>query len=284
MEYIKIKKVITQLTKEEEQKELKRIKNAVKTNFSCWGDYTEITDKNGEEYRISKKLTPLQQQKTLKEQKEILTKNTQKKYNKILTRYLNKICGAITINSEKPDLYNGYSVAVLDSDEINAMATPGGHILITRGLLKCTSNEEELASVIAHEIAHIQKQHSISAIKTSRFKDLSLNVASLAINESDNDEAKQIMSVFGDSVDDVVSSLVLNGFSQEQEFEADAYALELLNNAGYNPHSIVNMLKTLEQNQANHKRGFVKTHPEPKKRINWYYLLLSLYIRDELHD
>lgn len=201
-----------------------------------------------------------------------------------LTKYLNKICGAITINSEKPDLYNGYYVAVLDSDEINAMATPGGHILITRGLLKCTSNEEELASVIAHEIAHIQKQHSISAIKTSRFKDLSLNVASLAINESDNDEAKQMMSVFGDSVDDVVSSLVLNGFSQEQEFEADAYALELLNNASYNPHSIVNMLKTLEQNQANHKRGFVKTHPEPKKRIKKIEKELNSYSKSKTQE
>lgn len=201
-----------------------------------------------------------------------------------LTKYLNKICGAITINSEKPDLYNGYYVAVLDSDEINAMATPGGHILITRGLLKCTSNEEELASVIAHEIAHIQKQHSISAIKTSRFKDLSLNVASLAINESDNDEVKQMMSVFGDSVDDVVSSLVLNGFSQEQEFEADAYALELLNNAGYNPHSIVNMLKTLEQNQANHKRGFVKTHPEPKKRIKKIEKELNSYSKSKTQE
>ena len=201
-----------------------------------------------------------------------------------LTKYLNKICGAITINSEKPDLYNGYYVAVLDSDEINAMATPGGHILITRGLLKCTSNEEELASVIAHEIAHIQKQHSISAIKTSRFKDLSLNVASLAINESDNDEVKQMMSVFGDSVDDVVSSLVLNGFSQEQEFEADSYALELLNNAGYNPHSIVNMLKTLEQNQANHKRGFVKTHPEPKKRIKKIQNELKKYSKSKTQE
>lgn len=201
-----------------------------------------------------------------------------------LTKYLNKVCGAITINSEKPDLYNGYYVAVLDSDEINAMATPGGHILITRGLLKCTSNEEELASVIAHEIAHIQKQHSISAIKTSRFKDLSLNVASLAINESDNDEAKQMMSVFGDSVDDVVSSLVLNGFSQEQEFEADSYALELLNNAGYNPHSIVNMLKTLEQNQANHKRGFVKTHPEPKKRIRKIQNELKKYSKSKTQE
>lgn len=201
-----------------------------------------------------------------------------------LTKYLNKICGAITINSEKPDLYNGYYVAVLDSDEINAMATPGGHILITRGLLKCTSNEEELASVIAHEIAHIQKQHSISAIKTSRFKDLSLNVTSLAINESDNDEVKQMMSVFGDSVDDVVSSLVLNGFSQEQEFEADSYALELLNNAGYNPHSIVNMLKTLEQNQANHKRGFVKTHPEPKKRIKKIEKELKKYSKSKTQE
>lgn len=197
-----------------------------------------------------------------------------------LTKYLNKICGAITINSEKPDYY----VAVLDSDEINAMATPGGHILITRGLLKCTSNEEELASVIAHEIAHIQKQHSISSIKTSRFKDLSLNVASLAINESDNDEVKQMMSVFGDSVDDVVSSLVLNGFSQEQEFEADSYALELLNNAGYNPHSIVNMLKTLEQNQANHKRGFVKTHPEPKKRIKKIEKELKKYSKSKTQE
>lgn len=91
MEYIKIKKIITQLTKEEEQKELKMIKNAIKTAFDCWGDYTELTTKNGEQYRINKKLTLLQQQKPINEQKEILTKNTQKRYSKILTNYLNKL-------------------------------------------------------------------------------------------------------------------------------------------------------------------------------------------------
>lgn len=91
MEYIKIKKVIEQITREEEQTELKRIKNAVKTGFDCWGDYTEVTDKNGEQYRINKKLTYLQQQKPLKDQKEILIKNTQKRYNKILNNYLNKL-------------------------------------------------------------------------------------------------------------------------------------------------------------------------------------------------
>ena len=85
-----------------------------------------------------------------------------------LTAYLNKICMALVIHSERPELYNGYHVSILDSDQINAFATSGGHILITRGLLSCAENEDALASVIAHEIGHIQLQHSLKAIKTSR--------------------------------------------------------------------------------------------------------------------
>ncbi|HBG36499.1 MAG TPA: peptidase M48, partial [Treponema sp.] len=69
-----------------------------------------------------------------------------------LTAYLNKICMALVIHSERPELYNGYHVSILDSDQINAFATSGGHILITRGLLSCAENEDALASVIAHEI------------------------------------------------------------------------------------------------------------------------------------
>lgn len=91
MEYLKIKKVIEQITKEEEQKELKQVKNAVKTNFKCWGDYTELIDKNGEQYRIHKKLTALQQQKPLKEQKQIIIKNINKEYNKKLLKLLTKL-------------------------------------------------------------------------------------------------------------------------------------------------------------------------------------------------
>src|SRR5215471_21733386 len=55
--------------------------------------------------------------------------------NGALTSYLNLICAAITINSPRPDVYNGYHLAILDSDEINAFATSGGHILVTRGLI-----------------------------------------------------------------------------------------------------------------------------------------------------
>lgn len=91
MEYKKIKKIIEQITKEEERKEVEKVKKAVKTNFTCWGDYTEVIDKNGEQYKINKKLTALQQQKTLKEQKQIIIKNINKKYNKKLLNLLNKL-------------------------------------------------------------------------------------------------------------------------------------------------------------------------------------------------
>ena len=83
-----------------------------------------------------------------------------------LTAYINTICNTLVINSSRPDIFNGYYAAILDSDEINAFATPGGHIYITRGLINCTTSEDTLASVIAHEVAHIQLQHGLNAIKS----------------------------------------------------------------------------------------------------------------------
>src|SRR5574344_2492121 len=85
-----------------------------------------------------------------------------------MQKYLNEICSAIVINSDKPVLYKGYYVAILDTDEVNAFATSGGHILVSRGLLSCAESEDARAAGIAHEVSHIQLQHSIKAIKSSR--------------------------------------------------------------------------------------------------------------------
>ena len=86
-------------------------------------------------------------------------------YNEELYSYLNLVCNSIIINSDGINPYKGYSVGVLDSKQINAFATPGGHILITRGMLKSVNSEDELAAVISHELSHIQLEHSIKAIK-----------------------------------------------------------------------------------------------------------------------
>jgi len=184
-----------------------------------------------------------------------------------LTVYLNRICGAIVINSPRPEIYNGYHVAILDSNEINAFATSGGHILITRGLIGSAKSEDALAGVIAHEIAHIQLQHSIKAIKTSRVTQALMVTGASAAGAVSGYDVNEMTSIFNETVGDIVNTLVNNGYSQAQEFEADARALSLLAGAGYNPNGLIDMLRELEKIQKGSSGGFNKTHPSPAKRI-----------------
>jgi predicted Zn-dependent protease len=189
--------------------------------------------------------------------------------NPALTAYLNRICGAITVNSPRPDIYNGYHVMILDSTEINAFATSGGHIFLTRGLIDCTNSEDTLASVIAHEVAHIQLQHSVKAIKNSRITQALLVTGSSAVDVAARGTTiGELTDIFGESVGEIVSTLVNNGYSQSQEFDADNLALELLASAGYDPSSLVTMLRALEKNQPGRPGGFNKTHPTPARRIS----------------
>jgi predicted Zn-dependent protease len=182
--------------------------------------------------------------------------------NPDLTLYLNQITSALVINSPQPDIYNGYHTAILDSPEINAFASSGGHIFISRGLLECATSEDTLAAVIAHEIAHIQLQHSIKAIKSSRVRNAiaktSSSVAGIALSE--------LTDILNEAAEEIVTTLN-NGYSQNQEFDADNMALYLLASAGYDPTSMVTMLQLLKENQPNHPGGFNKTHPAPEERI-----------------
>jgi predicted Zn-dependent protease len=185
-----------------------------------------------------------------------------------LTAYLNRICAALVVNSPKPEIFNGYHVLILDSSEINAFATSGGHIFVTRGLIECTDSEDTLAAVIAHEIAHIQLQHSIKAIKTSRITQaIMVTGASSASVAGQYLDMQELTDIFDESVGNIVTTLVNNGYSQTQEFDADNTALSLLASAGYAPAGLVTMLQSLEQNQAKRPGGFNKTHPAPAQRI-----------------
>lgn len=180
-----------------------------------------------------------------------------------LERYLNSICQTLVLNSEGQEPYKGFHVVILDSDEVNAFATSGGHILVTRGLIGCTSNEDSLAAVIAHEIGHIKLKHGLKAIKNSRFMDASHDMA-VAITQ--NPDKKQA-DVMDGMVDDVMSQMVNSGYSQKQEFEADSYAVNLMYASGYAPSAIITMLELIDKNQKGSVLGMYKTHPSPKSRI-----------------
>ena len=176
----------------------------------------------------------------------------------------------MVIHSEKPNLYKGYFVGILDSDEINAFATSGGHILITKGLLKCADTEDAIAAVIAHEIAHIQLQHSIKAIKASRATMATLaTLSATAVTLSNGaEDTVEFLQFLDSSVNEAISTLVDSGYSVSHELAADKKALELMNNAGYDTSCMNDMLSLLEENSKTKVTGFVKTHPTPEKRKN----------------
>jgi hypothetical protein len=165
-----------------------------------------------------------------------------------LTEYVNLVCNVIVINSPSPALYNGYHVAVIDSDGINAFATSGGHIFLTRGLIAAAESEDAMAAVIAHEIAHIQLRHGLRAIKTNR-------------------GLEDWFTQFTLSGAKTIAGAINNGFSQTQEFDADITALALLAAAGYNPNGLIGMLRELEKIQGGIGGGFDTTHPSPASRL-----------------
>lgn len=197
--------------------------------------------------------------------------------NASLEAYLNSICMTIAINSDKPELYNGYYVKVLDTDEINAFATSGGHILITRGLLKCTESEDAIAAVIAHEIGHIHLQHSVKSIKNSRTISAITTTAQQSLVATGDSELKELASSFDSGVKEAVNTMVNNGFTKEQELEADEKALSLMNDAGYNPGSMIDMLNVLKAHSSGKTSGMSSTHPSPDTRIAAVNKLLPKY-------
>ena len=184
-----------------------------------------------------------------------------------LTNYVNMVCQVLAMNSQRPQLYKGYYVAVLDTDQINAFASSGGHILVTRGLLECATSEDALAAVLAHEIAHIQLQHGIKAIKGDRWTNAALTTATSSLTVLSDGEMKEVINAFDESVNGVITTMVNTGYSQSQEYDADETALEIMAAAGYNPHAMKEMLNELKVRQPKSSGGFASTHPSADKRL-----------------
>jgi predicted Zn-dependent protease len=185
-----------------------------------------------------------------------------------LVNYLNLICNAIVVHSPQPHSYNGYHVAILDSNEINALTTPGGHIFITRGLINAAQTEDALAGVIAHEIAHYQLKHGIQAIKSSRITNAILFTATAGASIASGMSIEEATELFNEAVGEIVQTMVHSGYSKEQEYEADIAAMSLMAAAGYHPSGLIDMLNELK-NTPTTGAGFNKTHPTPGQRI--YY-------------
>jgi predicted Zn-dependent protease len=182
--------------------------------------------------------------------------------------YLNTVGQLLTWSSSLPVVFSGFHFTLIESDEINAFAAPGGFIFVTTGLYNSLENEEQLAAVLAHEIAHVSLQHGVRAIKKSNLTQAFAIIGSETAKHSDNQDLQQLEGVFGDSIDNIVNQLVVSGYSKSYEYAADEEALRISYAAGYNPDGLEEFLNTLQMDSEDEeKKGFFKTHPPAKKRL-----------------
>jgi predicted Zn-dependent protease len=183
------------------------------------------------------------------------------------TQYINTMGQTLATVSDLPETFGGYHFLILDSDEINAFAAPGGLIFISRGLLRCCKTEDAAAAVLAHEIGHVAYRHGLNAIKKSRITSAITTGLLEAGKNLTNSQVAELTTVFEGSIQDITSTLINSGYSRAFETQADKGAVEILKRAGYNPQGLLDMLQTMEKHMKPGGLDFAKTHPAPKARI-----------------
>ena len=188
--------------------------------------------------------------------------------NAAATLYINEIGQALAMASDMPETYGGYHFLIMDTDEINAFSAPGGLVLVSRGMLRCCRNETEVASVLAHEIGHVEHKDGLRAIKKSRLTTAFTVLGTEAAKNLGSEDLATLTKSFEGAISDVTKTMINSGYARKQEREADEAAVTIMKRIGYNPAGLRNMLAEMGKKMSHDKRGFAKTHPAPKDRIN----------------
>jgi predicted Zn-dependent protease len=185
-----------------------------------------------------------------------------------LARYINEVGQAVALASDRPFTYGGYHFVILDSEEINALSCPGGIIFITRGIIKKAQNEEELAAILAHEVGHVNHKDGVGAIQRARWVQVATLLGSEAAKKMSGAELAKLVSLFEGSVNDVVKTLLVSGYSRKQESAADLSALTFLDRLGYDPQGLTDYLEKLAREQTGGAgQGLFATHPGMAERL-----------------
>ena len=165
-----------------------------------------------------------------------------------IQQYVSNLGQELVNSSDSRDI--PFTFQVVDSDEVNAFATPGGFVYITTGLLKTAENRAQLASVMAHEIAHINERHGIKGLKQA--------VAAQGIASTVGVDSNTLAQMAYKLAADLPQS-------RSFEYEADSRGLEILQQAGYPPQAFANFLAKLEGGGGTPE--FIRTHPTGEHRI-----------------
>lgn len=180
--------------------------------------------------------------------------------NQRVQKYVNNVGMWLALQTERPNL--PWRFGVLDDDDVNAFAAPGGYIFVTKGLLAQMRSEAELAGVLAHEMSHILRKHYLEAIKKGARTGLIAEFAGQALESRGADPAFQKLVSAGTEV-------YARGLDKDDEFEADRMGVVLATRAGYDAYGLPGVLQQIghiAKDEGSIALLF-KTHPHPDERV-----------------
>lgn len=225
-----------------------------KTTMAVRSTFAEITEE--EEYYIGRAVSAM-----------ILSQYPVYK-NDALTKYVNRVGNAVVIHSDRPETYAGYHFLILNTEEVNAMAAPGGFIFITKGLLKRCEDEEMLGTILAHEVGHVSGKHGLRSIKKSRLIDAFRIIGSEAAKRYAPENLARLTEIFEDALGDIAEKLIERGYDRKYEYEADELSVKISARTGYEAHGLLDFLETMVDDTSSESgKGWFKTHPSAKDRI-----------------
>ncbi len=185
-------------------------------------------------------------------------------------QYVRDVGRKIASHADAPDEID-FAFKVIDDDsQVNAFALPGGFIYVYSGLLLTADSEAELASVLAHETAHVTERHVAGRLVAAYGLE---KIASIATGK----DAGQV----GQIVTDLLSQGVLLKYGRDQESEADRVGIETMIDADYDPHAFISLFEEMAAGGGS-TPTFLSSHPDPEQRI--HDVAERLERRDDLPD
>lgn len=183
--------------------------------------------------------------------------------NASLNEYVKLVGLTLVPYSARPDK-GTWTFAVLETDTINAFATPANFVFVTTGALKLMKSEAELAGVLGHEIAHSTQQHVLREVKKA-------NVFKAGLDFAASTSTDYFTADIGKRIGDLaVDRLLRKGIGRNNELDADRLGVEIAAAAGYKPTGIVSFLETLkglEAQKSSRMQQLGATHPPTADRI-----------------
>lgn len=174
-----------------------------------------------------------------------------------LQQYVNKVGRWVASQSERADL--PWHFGVIDSNDVNAFAAPGGYVLITKGLYLRLTSEAQLAGVLGHEIAHVVQKHHLKVMQKQALLDVGTSFLKDKISK--NKLTQRAVSTGAE--------ISARNLDKSAEFEADSMGTVLAARAGYDAYGLAEVLQDMET--INNNDGSVallfQTHPHPDDRL-----------------